>query len=143
MTSGALPALKALLRSSWNVAWWSSQLTVTPGYVASKRAIVSWMYWSNVGDSQNVQNVISAPCSTLAMTASAGSGARGDALADADGLGSADALGEPPGGDAVVGDALAGTAGVQAPTASNAVSASARDFLVVMASSLISAPGLD
>ena len=31
MTSGAMPAANALLRSSLNVAWWSSQLTVTPG----------------------------------------------------------------------------------------------------------------
>ena len=50
MTSGAILALNALLRSSLKVAWWSSQLTLTPGYVASKRVIVSLMYWSNVGD---------------------------------------------------------------------------------------------
>ena len=31
MTSGALPAANALFRSSWKVAWWSSQLTLTPG----------------------------------------------------------------------------------------------------------------
>ena len=43
MTSGALPAANAAFRSSWNVAWWSSQSTLTPGYVASKRAIVSLM----------------------------------------------------------------------------------------------------
>jgi hypothetical protein len=50
MTSGALPALNAFLRSSSNVPWWSSQLTLTPGYVASNRVIVSLMYWSKVGD---------------------------------------------------------------------------------------------
>ena len=50
MTSGALPAANALFRSSLNVAWWSSQLTLTPGYVASKRAIVSLIHGSNVGD---------------------------------------------------------------------------------------------
>ncbi len=50
MTSGAMPAENAPLRSSLNVAWWSSHLTVTLGYVAWKRAIVSLMYWSKVGD---------------------------------------------------------------------------------------------
>jgi len=50
MTSGALPAANELFRSSLNVPWWSCHVTLTPGYVASKRAIVSLMYWSNVGD---------------------------------------------------------------------------------------------
>ncbi len=50
ITSGALPAAKAALRSSLKVAWWSSQSTFTPGYVPSKRAIVSLMYWSKVGE---------------------------------------------------------------------------------------------
>jgi hypothetical protein len=64
------------------------------------------------------------------MTASAGSTASGDALAEADGL-PPEALGEAADGAAELGAADGDAAGEQAPTLSSAISARARDFLDV------------
>ena len=131
MTSGALPAENALLRSSWKVAWWSSQLTLTPGYVPSKRAIVSAMYLSKVGDRKNVQRPISALASTFGMTASAGSTASGAADADAAGADGSVLAGADAAGGCEAGALADGaTAGVQAMTARIAARASARVRLV-------------
>src|SRR5688500_5903934 len=127
MTSGALPAANALFRSSWKVAWWSSQLTLTPGYVPSKRAIVSAMYLSKVGDRKNVHRPISALASTLGMTASAGSTASGAAEGDAAAADGSVLAGACDAGACEAGALADGAAvGVQAMTARIAARANAR-----------------
>ncbi len=122
------------------MAWWSSQLTLTPGYVASKRAIVSSMYWSKVGDRKNVQKPISAFASTPSMTASAGSTGRAVGLAGASET-AADASGEPLGAvdaGALRGAALGDVVAVpQAATARIAASARAKVRFVVHHSSSV------
>ena len=112
------------------MAWWSSQLTLTPGYVPSKRAIVSLMYPSNVGDRKNVHRPTSAFGSTPAMTASAGSTASGVADGDAAGVDGSVLAGAEAAGGYEAGALLAGAAGLQAATAMIAARASARLLFV-------------